>query len=285
MEPRLVAHNPSCLQAGEDAPLHAADLDAALGIATELAVGVHGQVTLDIVAVLPVVSGLSVPGQSGPLLVEALVDFVRGAVDIRGLVVTGVVTALVVAAVGLVHETEAAEQVDVVSVVGVLPLDAGVAGNGVVFAVERTDLVLHGVLQSCHIVAWHTVEGHVVLLVGVDQSVVEERADAQVLVWIPLGGNRENHVGVVEVVLVLGRSVLVDGERVGQLPVGVAQRADFGEVVLIDDVEVGVVDYTHAGGGIGHEGIRTEHRALGVGQEVGAGHSSVVVVGRSTGIE
>ena len=178
--------------------------------------------------------------------------------------------------VALVDGTETTQEVNVVTLVAVLPVQTGIAVHGILGREHGTSLVFHRRLQLCHIVTGHTIDGHIVLLIGVDGRIGEHGARGQVTVNLVLGRDGNVHVAVVEIVLVLSRTILQNGSRIGQTIVGIAQRSNLVQIVLVDDVQVVLANLVQG------EGIGTQHRRFRIGQEVQARNALCVVGSGST---
>ena len=279
VEPALIGNYPSCLNTREDTPYDSCEFQP-FGIVAELGTGLHGDVALEVVAVGVVVLGLSVPREAGPILATAVNLLLLGAGNLRSLVVAGVIAALLGEIVAFIHIAETAEKVNAVGVVAVLPLHLGVAEDTVLAGVERTDHVLHLLVESLYPEGRNAVHGDVSLLICVHKRVAEEGRELQVLVGMPGGSDGEVDVRVIVVVLVLRRGILEDCCGVRQLVVGIAQLRDLREVVLIIDVKVRLGNNARA---IvrSHKAVRREHRAFGIAEEVQRGDRTLVVLLRS----
>ena len=171
---------------------------------------------------------------------------------------------------------------DTVTVEVVVPIHLGVTHQVVLLTEERADFVIHALVYAVHIIAGHTVHGHIILFVGVDQMETEHAADKQILVDVHLRSDVQSQETVVEVVLMFSVSILEDGRRIGQLPVGFVRLHGRNVVHIILIVHIEMLGIDVAAVGIGHETVRAQHRRLGAGQEVERCHRLVLIAGRRT---
>ena len=113
VEPLLGTDEPTCLDGGEETPLHTSKFDTALGLLTEARAALHRGRDGEEIEVLVVVVGIGIPGDATPLVLVALhVAVLEGVVNVGHLVVVVVVDLEEAAGIRVGRETHSAEQVE-----------------------------------------------------------------------------------------------------------------------------------------------------------------------------
>ena len=165
----------------------------------------------------------------------------------------------------------------IVCSIAVAPVETRVAHHRILLASHRAYLVVYIRIHARNIIAGDTIQRDIQFLVGVDKIVAEVFAECQILVELELRRHREVDHRVLEAVLILCITELIDSQRVCQLVVivGIVSQC------LVEVALIGYVDIT-IGKPTARKRIRAEHRALGVGQESCRCGSSLIVVLRST---
>ena len=95
-----------------------------------------------------------------------------------------------------------------------VPLQTGVAHDGILLGEQRTCLVLPESPETRHIVVGYTVQGDIILLVRVRQHIAEMLAERKMVVKLEFRLDGKAQHGVLEMVFVLRLAIFKDSQRV-----------------------------------------------------------------------
>ena len=202
---------------------------------------------------------------------------VKTRTDRRNLITAGVVAELRAHGVALPVDACTTKEMQIVCSIAVAPVETSVAHHRILLASHRAHLVVYIGIHARNIIAGDTIQRDIQFLVGVDKIVAEVFAECQILVELELRRHREVDHRVLEAVLILCITELIDSQRVCQLVVivGIVSQC-LVEIALIGYVDIAIGKPT------ARKRIRAEHRTLGVSKESCRCGSSLIVVLRST---
>ena len=157
--------------------------------------------------------------------------------------------------------------------IAIAPVKTCIREHGTLVRSQCAGLIVTIGAHTGHKVAGHTIHRDVIVFRSVHQVIGEVFAQGQVIVELILGSYRDVQHRILIEVLVLGITIVIDGNRIGQLVVVVVVlRQSLIKVAFVVHINKAIGEHT-VGVGVG-----TEHRALHIGQEAWCGRGTFTIV-------
>ena len=239
LEPILIGEHPTGLHRGEESPFHARYLDSAVGFATKTRGAFCASTEFEEVAVHVVVIRIGIVAEVDPTVVDTtFADVLQRVADVGHLVVVVVVTTRVAVRIRIGAKTETTEDIKLMLAVVTLPIDAEIVEECGFLTKLRSGNALH-IAETFDRLTRRTIAGHIILLVAAVERVGKTVAQRPVVIDLVLGGDIQQELGLLLVVLVVAFTVFENPIGIGQT--GIAElRSKAQGVTRLGIVHAGV---------------------------------------------
>ena len=157
--------------------------------------------------------------------------------------------------------------------IAIAPVETSVREHGTLVRSQCTGFIITVGAHTGHIVAGHAIHRDVIVLRCVHQVIGEVLTQGQVFVELILGSYRDVQHRILIEILVLGITIVIDSNRIGQFVVIiVVLRQSFIKVALIIHINKAIGEHTI------RIGVGTEHRTLHIGQEARCSRGAFAIV-------